>query len=77
MKKRWTNEEVRLFEQMFTDREIAAMTGRTLKAVQMKRYNLGLNAKEDTTTPGDLMAQETKEWRILSLCKRLGVKLFG
>ena len=77
MKKRWTNEEVKLFEQMFTDREIAAMTGRTLKAVKMKRYNLGLNAKDDPTTPGDLMEQKTKEWRILALCKKLGVKLFG
>ena len=78
MKSRWTPEEVKLFDAGFTNKEIAEMTGRTIKAVQMKRYNMSFKSSTpDSTTPGDLMAQETKEWRILTLCKKLGVKLFG
>lgn len=74
----WTEKEIELLNSKMTDREIAEKTNRSLKAVRMKRYRMKKESEiMPKETPGDLMDDTTKEIRILTLCKKLGVKLFG
>ena len=76
--RKWTKEEVRLFNAGLSDKEIAERTGRTLKAVKMKKSRLVENPRDyPKETPGELMNETTKLSRIYALCKKLGVKLFG
>jgi len=83
MNKKWTREEVELFDMGLSNKEIAEKTGRSVQAVRMKKYNMGVSPKrlEESEmphkAPGELMQQQTKELRIWVLCKKLGIKIFG
>ena len=77
---RWSFEEELMIKNGLTNSEISRLTGRTEKAVQMKRYKMTGRSeappREGNTSP----EQATKEYKILNikmLAKKLGVKLFG
>ena len=72
MGRKWTDEEVSLFED-HTNKQIAAMTGRTIKSVESKRFVLN-HAVESTH---DKAERYTKLARIIRLAARLKVKLRG
>ena len=79
--KYWSEEEIKMLKTM-SDEEIVEITGRTLKAVKMKRYREGGHyiAEDRDRIYRPQSAYESKETRIakiIMLAKKLGVKLFG
>lgn len=79
--RRWTKQEIDLFEQGLSDTEIVLKTGRTAYAVLQKRRRLKENAPDEEEVeyfripPCSKMTQAEKELRILNLAERYGVRL--
>ena len=80
MSSRWTFEEELMIKNGLTNSEVSKLTGRTEKAVQMKRYKM-TGRCEALPREGDSREEtRAKEFRILkikNLAHKLGVKLFG
>lgn len=78
--KKWSFEEEAMIKNGLTNSEIASLTGRTEKSVQMKRYRMtGLCDAPPREVEG-VTEKKKKEYRILKikmLAQKLGVKLFG
>ena len=83
----WTKSEVELLKSSMTNEDIAEITGRSEKAVGAARYRVTghkvepekwgpkLQRKDDIAI---MKAEQiTKEARLLTLCKRLGVRIGG
>ena len=77
--RRWTKNELALFDEGLSDTEIVLKTGRTAMAVYNKRRKMKENEDEGVdffmTPPCLSMTQEEKEDRIHKLAERFGVKL--
>lgn len=64
----WTYKEIQMFETM-SNEKIAEKTGRSIGAIQNKRYRLQGNRGELSDR------KEDGEYRILKLASEIGVKL--
>lgn len=79
----WTDAELAMLYTNLTNEEIAKEIGRTKKAVRKKRYLITghyvENEKQRDPMPPHISVfdERYKEARILSLAKRMGVKLYG
>lgn len=84
---KWKEHELEMLSSGMTDEEVMKVTGRTLKAVQNKRYEVTGHYRHDyepsyKNIPKDVMlgacrSDEAKEARIIILAKRIGVKIKG
>lgn len=84
---KWKDRELDMIREGLTDDEIMLNTGRSLTAVQNKRYELTGHYKDDYApeyfkTPKDVMlgackSKEAREARIIFLAKKLGVRIKG
>ena len=80
--KQWTNDEIQLIFKGLPKADIARITGRSMRAVEAKMYRLqgrtaDLQPEAVKKAPSSMLSKETKHFRILSLAKRLGVRLKG
>ena len=80
----WTDDELALLYSDLTNQEIAERISRSANAVRKKRYLVtGHYVEKDkqlTIAPvrtAPLMSDAHKEARIIGLCERLKVKLYG
>ena len=86
MSKLWTLEEELMIKNGMSNEEVAQRTGRTIKAIEQKRYRLTghcvppervWTADEVRRSPASFDTKETRIDRIKALARKLGVKLFG
>ena len=84
MKNYWTKEEEQMLFTDMTNEDIAAALGRTVKAVQTKRYRMtgrSVEGARQKITRREKEANQkpspTKILRICEMARRLGVKLLG
>ena len=80
MNKRWTEEEEQLLKNGMSNGEVAQLTGRTEKAVEMKRYRMfGVcdAVPDDIEEANENRRKEFRILKIKNLAHKLGVKLFG
>ena len=77
--RRWTDEEILMIKNGMKNQQIAVITGRTVKAVEMKRYKLTgkCEAPRDSEVSTESKAKEFRILNIKMLAQKLGVKLFG
>lgn len=73
----WSDEHKQLLFSDKTNEEIMAITGRTMKAVRSARYNRTGFYTEDRRPKGDERKKHRSEARIISMCKRIGVRIEG
>ncbi len=84
-RERWKKKEIELFNKGYSNRQIADMTGRSMRAVETKRHfvnvgDVGYDEAEDETVtynPFAGLTKRQKEERIIMLAQRLGVKIGG
>lgn len=84
---KWKDEEIDMILKGETDEYIMSMTGRSVLAIQSKRYELTGHYRSDYESPykdmprdlscGYCRTPEAKEARIIILAKKLGVRLKG
>lgn len=83
---KWTAEEELLIQKNLSNKEIAEITGRTVRAVKEKRYKMTGHCEarvkewddnEVHRSPASLETVETRIDKIKALARKLGVKLFG
>ena len=84
---KWKQNELDMIRQGLTDDEIMIQTGRSIGAIQNKRYDLTGHYKDDYVPeyykmPKDVVlgacrSEEAKEARIILLAKKLGVRIKG
>ena len=82
MNKLWSIDEMNLLVSGLSDEEISEKTGRTIRAIRLKRYKMTghcVSEKLDETRTYSAVTDplETRIERIKALAKRLGVKLLG
>ena len=82
MENRWTKDEIELVYTDMTNEEIAKQIGRSVGAVREKRYRMTGHKVPpcqvvEKETPKMANGNKDKEWRLIALAKKLGVKLFG
>lgn len=81
---KWKEEEINMILKGETDEYIMSMTGRSVLAIQSKRYELTGHYRSDYEPPYKDMPRdvscrtpEAREARIIILANKLGVRLKG
>ena len=82
----WNDSEIELLDTDLSDEDIANITGRTIRAIQRKRYKIFGHYTADESRQRDKvlrlavptpMSDSTKEARILTLAKEMRIRLQG